>query len=88
MSAHKKRKRKKDERPCYLEELEVFFRERVGAQADRVSCKTLSPKALNSCLEVGFCNGDLKALLRTCRDPNNVELDEEDIDGQKDRGEV
>jgi hypothetical protein len=80
MSVHKKRKRKKDERPCYLEELEVFFRERVGAQADRVSCKTLSPKALKSCLEVGFCNGDLKALLRTCRDPNNVELDEEDID--------
>ena len=80
MPAKTQQKRKKSETPRYLEELEDFFRESVRAEANRVSYKSLSPEALQTCLEFGFCKGDLKSLLRTCRDPNNEELDEEEID--------
>ena len=80
MPVKTQQKRKKSETPRYLEELEDFFRESVRAEANRVSYKSLSPEALQSCLELGFCHGDLKSLLRTCRDPNNEELDEEEID--------
>ena len=80
MPVKTQQKRKKSETPRYLEELEDFFRESVRAEANRVSYKSLSPEALQACLELGFCHGDLKSLLRTCRDPNNEELDEEEID--------
>ena len=81
MPANKRQKRSENilATPCYLDEVEAFFRERVGSHHNSVSYQTLSSEALQNCLEL-FCNGDLKALLRYCRDANNENLDEEEID--------
>ena len=82
MPANKRQKRSENiiATPRYLDEVEAFFRERVESHHNSVSYQTLSSEALQNCLELGFCNGDVKSLLRTCRDANNENLDEEEID--------